>query len=97
MVCSRNIVLSSDGNFCAHCGTYAHITCDPSDNCSVCGQPFQRQERPEDDPITDAILPRALRRGKSGGPALVAGLMVVLGLLVYIAFCMLVQTFSHGH
>ena len=82
-VCGHNIVLSSEGKFCPHCGKYAHLVCEACDNCDICGGPFQQYESPDADPMRDAILPRALRPAKSGGPVLFLAALFVL--LIFLA------------
>ena len=69
-VCGHNIVFSSEGKFCPQCSAYVHLVCEARDNCDSCGRPFQKYERPEADPMSDAIVPRALRPAKSGGRVL---------------------------
>ena len=94
-VCGRNIVLSSEGKCCPHCNICAHIVCETRDNCEICGRPFQQYERPEADPMRDAILPRALRPAKSGGPVLfLAALLLFLIFLAYYGFMYLLAS---GH
>ena len=77
-VCSQNIVLSSEGKGCAHCQTFVHATCEPRETCGVCGQPYLFQKRPQFDPVSDAVLPRALRPAKSGAPMLAVFIMVLM-------------------
>jgi hypothetical protein len=94
-VCGRSIVLSSEGKFCPRCGTFAHFACEARDNCDICGRQFQHYERPEADPLRDAILPRALRPTKSSGPVLfLAALFVFLIFLAYYGFMHLLAS---GH
>jgi hypothetical protein len=83
--CERNIVLSSEGKYCARCGTFAHVACEPQSDCDACGQPFQEYERPEADPMRDAVLPRALRPASSGGLLMISlmALMVILIFLIW--------------
>ena len=92
-VCDRNIVLSSEGVFCARCGTFAHITCEPEANCGVCGQLLRHFEPPIADPLRDAILPRALRPVKSGGPIL----LVIAGVALLVIVLYLCFMYSLGH
>lgn len=92
-VCDRNIVLSSEGVFCAHCGTFAHLTCEPETKCGICGQPLQHYERPRADPLSEAILPRALRPSKSAGGIML--LFAGLALLVIILYYCLVYSLEH--
>jgi hypothetical protein len=94
-VCGQKIVLSREGKFCPECNTYAHLVCEARDNCDICGRPLQNYERPEADPTRDAILPRALRPSKSGGPVLfLAALFVFLIFLAYYGFMHLLAS---GH
>ena len=81
-VCEGNIVLSSEGKFCARCGTFVHLACAPEPKCGVCGEPFQHHERPKADPLSEAILPRALLPSK--GVGLILFLIVGLVLLVVV-------------
>ena len=94
-VCERNIVLSREGKFCAHCGTAAHLACEPSGQCEVCGQPFQEEERPKSDLMRDTILPRALRPVKSAGPVLL--LAALLAFLLFIAYYGFLELLASGH
>jgi len=80
-VCGENITLSSEGKFCADCKTVVHVTCVPSDHCSRCGQPYHFYERPKVDPLSDAVVPRALRPVKSGAPALA---VFIMGLIMVV-------------
>jgi hypothetical protein len=94
-VCGGNIILSSEGKSCAHCETFAHVACFPQSTCDVCGQSFESYEAPKPDPLRDAILPRALRPSKSGGPVLfLAALFVFLIFLAYYGFMHLLAS---GH
>jgi hypothetical protein len=68
-ICDRGIILSSEGKFCPYCGTYVHLACEPRGKCDVCGQPYQIFEPPKADPLSDAVVPPALRPSRSGGPA----------------------------
>ena len=95
-VCDRNIVLSSEGKFCARCGTFVHLICEPEAKCGVCAQPFQHYERPRVDPLSEAILPRALRTGKSGAP-LMAALILLPALIVIIVYYAIMGVLAHGH
>ena len=94
-VCERNIVLSSEGKFCCQCRTHVHITCDPRLKCDVCNQSFQQYERPANDPLGDAVTPRALRQGD---PGLTAVALVCLGFaLLIIIVCFFMALLREGH
>jgi hypothetical protein len=96
-VCERNIVLSSEGKYCPRCGTFAHVACEPQNDCPVCGQPFQGYERPEADPLRDAILPRALRPSGSGGPLMIALLILLPVVLFLIIYYAIMEALARGH
>jgi hypothetical protein len=96
-VCGRSIVLSSEGKYCEGCGAFAHAACEPAGSCPICGQPFQEYERPKPDPLRDALLPRALRPARSGGPLMVA-LLILLPVLVFLLIYYAIETaLAHGH
>jgi len=95
--CGNNITLSSEGKFCARCGTFAHLACAPQSACEVCGQPFECYEAPKPEPLRDAILPRALRPAKSGGPVIAAGLILLLAFLFFILYYGFMQMLASGH
>ena len=83
-ICDRGIILSSEGKFCPRCGTCVHLACEPRDKCVVCGQPYQNFEPRKPDPLSEAVVPPALRPTKSGGPTLailVGGVLLLLGVL----------------
>jgi hypothetical protein len=96
-VCERNIVLSTEGKFCARCGTVVHSTCEAQAKCGVCGEAYQAYERPKVDPLDEAILPPALRPAKSGGPTLALLLTTALGLLVIILWYAIEYALAHSH
>jgi len=96
-VCKRNIVLSTEGKFCARCGTVVHRTCEAQAKCEVCGDAYQAYERPKADPLDEAILPPALRPAKSGGPTLALLLTTALGLLVIILWYAIEYALAHSH
>jgi hypothetical protein len=84
-VCEREIVLSKEGKFCARCGTALHIACEPAAACRVCGDEFQQYQPPKPEPLSEAVIPRAIRPVGSRAPAtailltvLVAGALVLL-------------------
>jgi hypothetical protein len=91
-VCERNIALISEGKFCARCGTCVHLACLPQAQCEVCGQPFQFEERPKPDPLSDAILPPALRPAKSSYQML----LVLLPLAVFLILILIYYNFLRG-
>jgi len=79
-VCGEKIVFENEGKSCHHCGTIVHDACELRLDCPACGQRFAKYERPEPDPLRDAILPRSLRPSRSGGPAiaLAFGMLLLL-------------------
>ena len=83
-VCWLEIIFSKDGRFCAHCGTYVHLTCEPRATCDVCGQPSSQDKPPSADILSQAILPRALRPVRSNGPILPLLLIAVSALIFLI-------------
>lgn len=94
-VCERNIVFSNEGKFCAHCGAVVHLACESQAKCGVCGQPFQQYEPPQADPLSEAILPPALRSTKSGAPTFAILMAVVLAILVIVAYYALQAGLAH--
>jgi hypothetical protein len=92
-ICGGNIILSRDGKFCAHCQTAVHLRCEPRSECGVCGQTYQDYEAPKADPLREAVLPRALRPARSGGPVFAITAAVLFALLTM----MLWYIFAHGH
>jgi hypothetical protein len=82
-VCKGKIVFSDEGKFCARCGTVVHLACDSRTECDVCGQPFQQYEPPRPDPVGEAVLPRALRSGRSGPLIFAILLMVMFAVLAF--------------
>jgi hypothetical protein len=85
-ICGAAIVLSSDGEHCAYCGTYAHVACESGSNCSVCGKPLERYQRPQANPLAEAILPRSLRPAGTGGPALAVGMIFLFAVIVFLFY-----------
>mgnify|MGYP001399056656 CR=1 FL=1 len=83
-VCGRNIALSTEGRFCAHCEIFVHAACAPQDNCDVCGRPLECEESPKADPIAEATLPRALRPSNISGPLLALAALILF--LVFLFF-----------
>jgi len=77
-VCRQPIVFSNEGKFCAQCEQVVHLTCLPQPECDVCGALFQQDERPEPDPLRDAIVPRAMRPVQSGAWVLAVSLGIGL-------------------
>jgi hypothetical protein len=77
-VCGQIITLSSEGKACPHCQTVVHAACDHNETCMVCSQAYRAYERPPVDPLSEAVLPRALRPARSGAPALALFIMALL-------------------
>lgn len=96
-VCGHGITLASEGKFCGRCGTVAHPTCEPREACSKCGQPYQKYERPTADPLSDALLPLALRPARSGGPILAISVAVGFALLTIAMWYAIIHLQSQGH
>ena len=88
-ICERKIVFSDEGKFCAHCGSVVHLACAPQAECDRCNQPFRLYAPPEADPAGEAVIPPAMRTGRSGGPVVAVLLVMVLGILGIIAFLVL--------
>jgi len=87
-VCGQIITLSSEGKTCPHCQTVVHTACDPNETCRSCSQPYRAYERPTVDPLSEAVLPPALRPARSGAPALallIMGLLIVAMLIIWFA------------
>jgi hypothetical protein len=84
-ICGFNIILSTEGKYCAQCGILVHVACEPRPNCDLCGQPYHGYEPPEANPRSEAFVPSALRPAKSAGPILllVAGIALLFSLLCY--------------
>ena len=97
-ICGCGIIFSTEGKFCARCGTYVHLTCEPETKCDVCGQSFQQYEPPKADPLREAILPRALRSTASSSQkfAILLG-GVVLAIMAGILFWLFQEVLAHGH
>jgi hypothetical protein len=85
-VCGSNITFSSEGKYCPRCQAFAHMACSPQDTCDVCGQAFERYEVPKFDPVSDAIVPSALRPSKAAGLVIAAGLILLLALLFFMVW-----------
>jgi len=83
-ICGQNITLSSEGKFCTHCQTVVHLACESRGTCQVCGQSYRFYERPEFDPLSEAVVPRALRPAKGGAMALAVFMTVLLALVMMI-------------
>jgi hypothetical protein len=90
-VCGQNITLSSEGKYCAHCQTVVHTACESRETCGFCGRPYLFEERPQFDPLRDAVLPRALQPAKSGAPVLAVFIMVLMMAAVVIIGLILVN------
>lgn len=85
-VCQREIILSREGKACVHCGTVVHLACESGARCDACGQPYQNYQPPKADPLSEAIVPSALRPPKGGGPTfaiLLAGVILFLAVLLW--------------
>jgi hypothetical protein len=96
-VCEHTIVLSSEGKYCGGCAAFVHVTCEPAGSCPVCGQAFQEYERPKPDPMREAVLPRALRPARSGGPLMVA-LLILFVVVVFLVIYYAIETaLARGH
>jgi hypothetical protein len=95
--CGQNIVLASEGKSCAQCGIAVHLICESQDACAVCGQPYQVFERPKADLLSEALLPPALRPGRSGGPALAISAGVLFLLLAIVIWFTIQYVLSNGH
>ena len=91
-VCGQDIVLAAEGKSCPHCQTAVHLACEPRDTCTVCGQAYRLQERPQVDPLREAIVPPALRPARSGAPALAIFIMAALALGILIIWLALTHT-----
>lgn len=88
-ICGLKIVLSSEGEYCSRCHTFAHSACEPGEMCSACGNRLDQYEPPEAAPARDAILPRSLRPAGSGAAALAIGFMLLFALAILLFFsCM---------
>jgi hypothetical protein len=85
-ICGGQIIFANEGKACLHCGTFVHVTCELGAKCAICGQPFQNYEPPTPNPLREAILPRALRVPKSGGPAIALAVGILFLLFGIIAF-----------
>ena len=96
-VCKQNVVLATEGKFCDHCGIVVHRDCHTKETCELCGCAFQEFERPNIDPIQDAILPRALRAPKSGGPLFVVGLILIVLVLAFLLWIFIAIFFGGMH
>jgi hypothetical protein len=96
-VCKRTIVFADEGKYCVRCGTVVHLACESRAQCAVCGQPCELYEPPKADPMSQAIIPPALRSGRSGGPVFAIGAVVVLAALVLIVYYALQYAWAHGH
>jgi hypothetical protein len=96
-VCKRGIILSSEGKFCAACEVFVHLTCECKEICDACGRPFQHYELPKADPLSEAILPRALRPARSGGPLATALLLLLPALILIIIYYAILGALANGH
>ena len=91
-VCKRGILLSREGKFCPVCNVAVHLTCELETTCRACGQPFQNLDHPKTDVLSDAVIPKALRTPRSGGPVFAVAVVLIL---VFVFILLLVIT--HGH
>ncbi len=80
-VCGKNIVVSGEGKFCAQCKRSAHLGCDSGATCAVCGQAYEIAKEPEENALSEAVLPRALRPNRGAGLAVASLVGVVFFLL----------------
>src|SRR4051794_29598292 len=95
--CGHKIVLASEGKVCAQCGTTVHLACEPRDTCAVCSQPYQLFERPKADLLSEAVLPPALRSGRSGGPSFAISAGILFLLLAIVIWFTIEYILSNGH
>ena len=84
--CDREIILSTEGKFCASCAIYVHLQCELWDRCGVCGRAFVGYERPKADPLGGALRPE--RSNKMVGP-LLFGFLGVLFVLLWLYLAMI--------
>jgi len=92
-VCGLKILLSSEGEYCPNCRTFAHTTCEPEKECRVCGKPLLQYEHSEANPLREAIVPRSLRPTSIGAPMLAAGSMLLFGVLIFVFY----SCVANGH
>ena len=83
-MCGKKIVFADEGRICLHCNRVVHIRCEGS-VCSVCGATLAGFVRPETDALRDALVPRALRAGKTGAAAFAVLFIFLLVLLAFYA------------
>jgi len=95
-ICERQIVLATEGKFCAHCSSFVHHACLHQDKCDICGQAFQSHEYSVRDPLRDAIIPYALRPGNSRISVAVILLAGVVGLMIFVLLYSLTYGLSHA-
>ena len=94
-VCGRNIILSNEGKYCVRCGTVVHGVCEPGAKCAICDEQYQAYERPRVEPLSEAILPAALRPAKSSGPILAILLTTTLALLAILLWYSIEYALAH--
>src|SRR5215467_7872706 len=94
-VCGKEIILSSEGKFCARCEVVTHLTCEMRTNCDVCGEPYQAYERCKADPKSEGLLPRALRPVNLGAPVLM--FIAVLAFLIMVALYLIKEGLENAH
>jgi hypothetical protein len=95
-VCERGIVFAREGKICPNCGAAMHLLCEPKTDCGVCGVPFQGWEPPEADPMGQALVPPAMRTGRSVGPGFAIGCAAVFVILLFLAYCFAYSLFKRG-
>jgi hypothetical protein len=97
-VCQEKIILSREGKACVQCGTVVHLECESRNQCDACGQRYQNYELPSADPLSEAIIPSALRPAKGGGPTFAIILASIILFLVVVLWCVneYIQAHSHG-
>ena len=96
-MCGSNITFSSEGKYCNRCDTTAHLACEPSATCGVCGQAYLLDELPKPDPLRDALLPPELRPSRSDRPGFAIAVGFAFLLLAIIIWCTIQHALAHGH
>jgi hypothetical protein len=81
-VCEQPIVPSSEGQFCPHCSALAHLACEARETCTFFGNVFKKFVPSPADPLSEAVIPSALRPPRSGGPVLAVGLVLIIAFVV---------------
>lgn len=80
-LCGEKIVFADEARFCSRCDTVVHLGCDEG-VCSVCGTTLTGYVPPKADALNDAIVPRALRPGKTGAAAFAILILFLVVLFV---------------